>query len=294
MSGHVRHPAPVNQFYRLDRATPTSPYTKTTRWNHIHTNSKGQLVNWDGLLCMASEGAVLLDAHTDGAHHYSPGQIHDHQHDNLGGIGVNDVAVAALSLGGWTIPTPAAYNRYDVLNAVRARRHVAIGVDYNVVPYAYQLQHPGDFDNALGIDDIRDSDGWLYVYDSLGTNPRWMPQSAVFPAAEALALRVRGTKQSLFVAVSKARAALVVPTAYRAVIYPAAGYKVREFAVYTVSGSKIVHRDWETTAGSSYDCTSPTTLLWPSHNPPTSIKVVKLKSGQYAEKYVSASFARAI
>lgn len=294
MTGHVRHPAPVNQFARLDRATPTSPYVKTTPWNHVHTNSNGALIDWDGLLCMAAEGAVLLDAHTDGAHHYSPGQIHDHQHDNLGGIGVNDVAVAALNLGGWGIPTPAEYNRYDVLNAVRARRHVAIGVDYRVVPYAYQLQHPGNFDHALGIDDIRDSDGWLLVYDSLGANPRWVPQSAVFPAAEALAMRVRGTKQSLFVGLSKARAALVVPTTYRAVIYPVDGYRIREFAVYTVSGGKIVHREWERTAGSSYACTSPTTLPWPSHNPPTSIRVVKLKAGKYEGKYVSANFARSV
>lgn len=205
MTDHVRHPAPVNQFSRLDRDSPTAPWVKTTPWNHTHTNAAGQLIDWDGYLCMASEGAVMADAATGGRLHYSPGQVHDHQHDNMGGIGIDDVKVALDSLAGIQVLTPGDFNWPETIAAVRARRHVGIGVDYRKVPEQFQLQQPGNFDHALGIDDYRDSDGWILVYDSLGTHPRWQPQNSVRAAAEGLAARVRGTSGSLFVGLTGIR-----------------------------------------------------------------------------------------
>lgn len=202
---HVRHPSQVNQFNRLDRDTPTSPPRKGKPWNHVHADAKGNVIDWDGFLCMAAEGAVLANAATGGRLLYAPGQVHDRQHDNLGGIGVNDVKDALWSLAKIEVLTPAGLSWTETISEVRARRHVAIGVDYRRVPASAQLQHPGNFDHALGIDDYRDSDAWILVYDSLGTTPHWRPQSAVRYAAEALAARVRNTTGSLFVGLSGVR-----------------------------------------------------------------------------------------
>ncbi len=203
----VYRPAPVSQFYQLDRDTPTSPYAKTVRWNHIHPNANGVVVNWDSYLCMAGEGAVALDAHTQGQYRFSPGSIHDRQSDKLGGIGVDDVADAFATVG-QTLLTPDYYDWADTLAAVKARRHVAIGVDYGKVPYEYQAQKGGDFSHAMGIDEYRASDGRILVFDTLATNPRWMPQSAIRPAAEALALQERGNAGRLFVGLTRQRPAL--------------------------------------------------------------------------------------
>ncbi len=200
-------PAPVNQFYQLDRDTPTSPYVKTNRWNHIHANASGNVSNWDPYLCMAGEGAVALDAHTQGRYRFSPGSIHDRQSDRLGGIGVDDVADAFATVG-QTLLTPDYYSWADTLTAVKGRRHVAIGVDYGKVPYEYQSQKGGDFSHALGIDEYRSSDSRVLVYDTLATNPRWWPQSAIRPAAEALALQERGNAGRLFVGLTMQRPAI--------------------------------------------------------------------------------------
>lgn len=213
----IYHPAPLNQFYQLDRDTPTSPYVKTTRWNHIHPNANGVIVNWDPYLCMAGEGAVALDAHTQGRYQFSPGSMHDRQSDKLGGIGVDDVADAFATVG-QTLLTPDYYDWNDVMAAVKARRHVVIGVDYGKVPYDYQSQKGGDFSHAMGIDDYRSSDGRILVYDTLATNSRWMPQSAIRPAAEALALQGRGSSGRLFVGLTAQRPLLVAEVRYRVVI----------------------------------------------------------------------------
>lgn len=214
-TSHVRHPVPVNQFYRLDYDEVAKRYVKTTRWNHAHPNANGVLTYWDGFLCMAGEGAVALDAHTGGAIRSTPGAIHDRQSDNLGGIGVDDVA-DAFATHGQTLLTPDNVSRYDVIAYLRERRHVAIGVDYGSLPYELRLQQPGDFDHAIGLDDL--SGDQVFRYDTLDTNPRWKPLEAYLDAAEALALRVRGTKGRLFVGVTRVRPALTAIVEYRVVI----------------------------------------------------------------------------
>jgi len=200
MTDHVRHPAPLNQFYKLDYDDVAHRWVKTT------TQWPG---SFNSVNCMATAGAVAIDAHTGGVIRSNPPQIRAGQDDQSGGIGVNDVDVAWHRLWGRDLLTPAGFSWADVMHAVKTeRRHVAIGVDYAKVPYAYQLQKGGTFDHALNIDDIRDTDGAILRYDSLGTNPAWVPQSAVRPAAEALALRARGTAGSLFVGLTASRPAV--------------------------------------------------------------------------------------
>lgn len=204
LGGNVRHPAPVNQFNRLVYNETTKRFEKGLAWNHVHANSRGNVIDWDGYLCMATEGAVAIDAHTGGKTRSSPGQIHDAQSDRDGGIGVDDVEDAWRNLWGADLIVPADYSWADLISAVRARRHVVLGVDYRSVPDVWKGQLPGDFDHAVGIDDIR-SNGDILVYDSLKTMPVWMPQSAMRDAAEDLAGRVRGNRGALFCGLTAAR-----------------------------------------------------------------------------------------
>lgn len=202
----IRHPAPENQFYRLEYDETTKAYVKRTRWNHIHADDAGAVINWDSRLCMATEGAVAIDAHTGGRVRSTPGQIHDGQTDMSGGIGIDDVGRAWAKLWGAELLQPDDFNFADTVAAVAARRHALIAVDYSKLPYAYQIQKVGTkpFDHALGLDDVNAA-GDLYVYDSLGTGPRWIPQTAIRPAMEAIAVRVRGTTQRLFVGLTAMR-----------------------------------------------------------------------------------------
>jgi hypothetical protein len=215
----VHHPAPINQFYKLDYDEVHKRYVKTTRWNHIHADAAGRVINWDSKLCMAGGGAVNLDAHTGGTKRTSPGRIHDFQFDMSGGIGVDDVKVSWDR--GWNeaLYTPDWFNWADTIYQVRARRRACeVAVDYGRIPYEYQQQKGGDFPHALVIEDYRSTDSRIKVYDTLGTNPIWMPQNAVRYAAEAIAISERGTRERLFVAFTRVRPLLDTVQLYRAVM----------------------------------------------------------------------------
>lgn len=277
---NMYHPAIENQFYRLDRDSPTSPWVKTTRWNHTHADSAGHVINWDSKLCMATVGAVVLDAQSGGLKRTSPGGVHDHQFDMSGGIGVDDVD---LSLNrGWNedLYIPDGFDRSDTLYAIKHRRATLIGVDYGVVPSDYQSQKGGDFPHALVLEDWRASDSRIKVYDSLATNPRWWPQSAVWPAAEALAMQERGTKGRLFVAFTKIRPLLDANATVRVSIQPKKGYhgypNTRDFGIYTVVNGIITKRVGTTTGGFSANADHRDVYRWPGHS---SQELVHITSG---------------
>lgn len=214
---NIYHPQPINQFNRLVyNASVTTAHVKGTAWNDVINGH-----DFDSEDCMASEGAVALDAHTGGAIRTSPHIIRYYGGDYSGGIGVDDVDKAWNDHFNRDLLTPAGYGWADLMSAVRARRHVIVGVNYGKVPYAYQVQKGGTFDHAIGIDDYRSSDGAILRYDSLDTKAVWVPQSAIRPAAEALALRIRGTAGSLFVGLTAIRPLLGTTTHYSAkVIHP--------------------------------------------------------------------------
>jgi hypothetical protein len=200
----IHHPAPINQFCRLEYDEVHKTYVKTTRWNDIVNGH-----NFDGENCMAAEGAVALDAHTQGKTRTSPAGIRNYQDDFSGGIGVDDVQTAWARHFGQTLLTPRDFDWNDVMYAIRAEhRHVALGADYRFVPDAYKRQLPGNFDHALGVDDYRSSDGAILIYDSLSTASHWQPQSSVKAAVEALALRVRGSRAQLFAGLTAKRPVL--------------------------------------------------------------------------------------
>lgn len=289
-TSHVAHPGPINQFYRLDKASPTSPWVKTTPWNHTHRDANGVMRDWDGYLCMAAGGGVLADASTGGRVRYSPGQVHDAQNDNLGGIGVDDVKLALKRLGGIDVFIPANTSFDDMVARVHLeRRHALFGVDYRHIPYSVQLQHPGNFDHAMNLDDV---DGqWGLFYDSLGTHPIWRLLSDVKPGAEALALRERGTRGSLFASFSPSRPAL--STGKFEVVLPSIFfiYDVRGYTVGTGGGQVIGRRhSYRRGAGSPVPVTPPpsrstTSGIYPSR------RLVQITKGIYANRYIAASYA---
>jgi hypothetical protein len=197
----IYHPQPINQFNRLVYdPNVLAAHTKGTAWNDVIAGH-----DFDSENCMASEGAVALDAHTGGAIRTSPTVIRQYGGDYSGGMGVDDVDKAWNDHFNRDLLTPADYSWADVIAAVKARRHVIIGVNYSDVPYTYQVQKGGRFDHAIGIDDFRSTDGYVLRYDSLDVKALWVPQSAYKAAAEALAKRVRGTTGSLFVGLTAVR-----------------------------------------------------------------------------------------
>lgn len=280
---HVRGPAPINQFYRLDRDTPTSPWRKTTRWNHTHPNAKGIVTAWDGLLCMAGEGAVALDAHTGGTTRSTPGSIHDRQGDQLGGIGVDDVA-AAFRTYGQTLLIPDKVSRYDLGDLIDERRHCAVAIDYRELPYADRVQKPGLFDHAIGFDDR--SGDQLFRNDTLDTDGRWRNLAGYLHAAEALALRIRGTKGSLFVGVTRIRPAL--SQVYHVVIHPPAGTRYQKFGIYIVRDGRVVGTEVHRTEGFSATAENRQTLPWGVH---PRQDLVQLTSSKRSGQWVRATWA---
>jgi hypothetical protein len=293
----IHHPAPVNQFYRLDYDEVAKRFVKTSRWNHRHPNAKGVMTEWDGVLCMAGEGAVCLDAHTLGADHSTPGGIHDAQDDNMGGIGVTDVDVAWHRRFGQDLLTPDGYDRNDVLNAIRAqRRHVILGVDYGAVPYAERVQKDGDFDHAIGLEDWRSSDGHLLRYDTLDANPKWVPGSTYWAAAEALALRVRGTKSRLFVGLSRIRP-LIVPDTVTIVVHPEKGTKgypaLRYFGVYTVVNG-VVQPPVQVARTGGFTATGDSRAFYPypGHSRQELVRITGPKTNRFVGKYVRAAYVK--
>lgn len=283
----VHHPAPINQFYRLDYDEVHKTYVKTTRWNNVVNGH-----NFDAENCMAAAGAVALDAHTGGRKRTSPAGIRNYQDDFSGGIGVDDVQDAWWRHFGETLYVPSGQSFSEVVAAVKARRHAVIGVVYNVMPDAYQAQLPGNFDHALNIDDVQ-SDGDLLVYDSLRTKPIWMPQSAVRAAAESLALRARGTAGSLFVGYTAVRP-LIKPVAYHALL-PAGTFFVYDAKGYVsgTGGGTILDRTPETRGEGWVPCTPVPQRVsdWPDH---VDRKIVRVTKGIYEGRYLSASYAQPI
>jgi len=212
----IYHPKPMNQFYRLEYDEVHKTYVKTTRWNNIINGH-----NFDSENCMATQGAIALDAHTQGKTRTTPAGIRNYQDDLSGGIGVDDVQTAWKRHFGQTLLTPADFDWADVVYAVRAEhRYVVLGVDYRFVPDSYKRQLPGNFDHALGLDDFRTTDSGISVSDSLSTAFHWQPQSSVRTAAEALALRTRGSKAKLFVGLTAKRPLIgAAPVKFRAAIF---------------------------------------------------------------------------
>jgi hypothetical protein len=270
----VHHPAPLNQFYRLDYDEVRKAWVKTVRWNHRHNNANGVMTNWDAFLCMADQGAEMLDAHTAGAKRASPGQVHDHQDDQLGGIGVDDVKTALAR--GWneTISTPLNFSWDDCMDALAERHYIILAVDYSKVPDEFAKQPAHDFAHAIGLSAIRD-DGSNFRYDSLDTRAVWVPQRAFRTAAEAMAIQNGRSRNSLFVALSRARPIVTSGDVFKVVVHPEKGTKgypsFRYFGLYTVSGNTITKAEVLRTGGFSgtadqFGADRNGTFAWPGHS----------------------------
>jgi hypothetical protein len=291
-TSHVEHPDPINQFFHLAQDTPGGPWRKTTPWNDVILGH-----DFDAEDCMAAQGVVMIDAHTGGRIHSTAHDVRLASGDTKGGIGVDDVQRAAMRLYGLSILTPADYSWADTIHSIRSeRRHVGVGVQYNVMPDSVQYQLPGIFPHAIGLDDYRDSDGYLLVYDSLGTGPVWRPQSAVRAAAEKLATENGRSAGQLFAMVSASRPALDT-TVYRADLPDYA------FWVYTTDnrpfsdtrgvrydGTITGRKDYVRGGGSSVPVLPPTGhfYAWPGH---TSRRLVQITKGIYDGRFVQAGYA---
>lgn len=288
---NIHHPSPVNQFYRLEKDSPTGPWVKAERWNHRHVIN-GIIRNFDGVLCMAAAGAVALDAHTGGAFRTSPGRLHDFQDDRSGGIGVTDVRLAWSRGWGKTLYVPDFYDWNDLMYAVKVqRRHAIIGVDYRQVPYDLQVQKNGDFDHAINVDDFRGSDSRILRYDSLDTKAVWTPQSGYRAAAEALALRVRGSRGRLFVGLTAPRPLL--GTTWHAVVQRGGGSFVRYFVSGTGANSRVTNSTREhTNTGFDVRCTAPVPVLRKSADIKVPLVQIINPGRGYDQWWISDDWAR--
>lgn len=287
---NVHHPAPINQFYRLDYDEIRKAYVKTSRWNHQHLIN-GRYINYDGVLCMATAGAVALDAHTGGRIRVSPGQIHDHQGDLSGGIGVDDVQKSWANGWSQTLLTPANYGWDDIMQVVKVqRRNVVLGLDYEDVPYDYQVQKGGTFDHAINVDDYRGTDGRILRYDSLDTKAVWTPQSAYRKAAETLALRVRGNRGQLFCGLTAVRPLISVDS-WNVSVHPQKGTpgypSNRYFGLYTVVNDIVTSVITRRTGGFSATADLRNFYTYPGHSRQ---ELVRLTSGFLKGKYVRAGY----
>lgn len=203
-----RTPQEINQFNRLIETAP-GQFIRGSRWNNIRFVN-GHNHNFDAENCMAGGGAVMIDAHTNGRITSSPPQIRNAQYDFSGGIGLEDVAIAWKRLWDETLLIPKGLDWNEMLVYARSGRFIGLAVDYDYVPREFQEQKGGSFDHWLGIGSVY-ADGALLRYDTLGLAARKVPQYAVRAAAEAYALRVRGTKASLVIGMTNVQAPLPVP-----------------------------------------------------------------------------------
>ena len=258
-------PDMMNQFYRLTHVSGpkgTGYYTAGDNWDNYHRNpSTGRLEDYDSRNCTATMGAVLRDAHTGGISRSSPVQIRNHQGDWAGGIGWDDVNDAWWDIWGERLTIPSAADWYDVLAWLKQGRHVGIQGDYDQVPYAYQAQKGGTFDHAFSLGGYNPSNGQVLLFDPLARKAQWVPQYAIRPAAEKLALAQRGTRSRLFVMITQ-----VMPTprppqtsGWRASVQPIGSQKRRSYWRYILdrSATYIVDREAHETGGWSARCTAP-------------------------------------
>lgn len=282
MTTGLHHPDPSDQFYRL--SWTGSRWVKTTRWNNVIGGH-----NFDGENCTPTEATVLYNA--EGLGHASPGFFRAAAGDHSGGMNINQIASVFRSRFGRTILVPAGYGWLDLLQTLkRDHRHISLGVDYGLIPYAYQIQKGGSFAHQLGIDDIR-ADGSILLYDPLGTAARWVPQSAVRGAAEHIARRFRGTSGSLFVGLGRRRsaAATTAVARYKAVV---PGPDTAFFEYHLANGvirAQPFGRTGARTGGFSASCTAPRIYSWPSLG--RRVSLVKLTSGARKDHYIEAKFA---
>lgn len=191
----VVQPDLVNQFRRLIQTGPTT-YALGTEWNNVKYG-----VDWDSANCMAAMGAVAASAQTGGTRHFAPADIRNHQDDFAGGIGHDDVQTAFARLG---LPAfdDAVTDWATSMRKVREDRFVWWAVQYAKVPRPVQAQKGGTFDHALGGFHMF-ADGTFLLYDPLAKSLQRVEQSAVRPAAEAIALRERGDARELFVGATR-------------------------------------------------------------------------------------------
>jgi hypothetical protein len=205
----IRQPVPLNQFWRLTKDPGSGLYVRTaTRWNN-RVNGH----NFDSENCMATIGAIGLDAHTDGRKTATPITIRNNQSDFSGGIGVDDVADAWRNEYNEALLVPDGFSYIDIRYQVgTARRFAIIGGDYDQVSFEEQCQKGGTFDHALGLQEYNPETDMFLTYDSLCANPHWIPGAQIRAFGDKLALRARGTRESWFVGLTKPRAALVVVT----------------------------------------------------------------------------------
>lgn len=198
----VRAPDPLNQFYRL--TWNGTSWVKSTRWG----------TRFDSTNCMATQGALAIDAHTGGKIRSTPPIIRSAQGDQYGGIGVDDVQQAWQRLWGELFLTPAGFNFADTINAVRQGRYVVVAMDYGQLSEVHKCQAGGRFGHAMGLNDIR-ADGQIGYFDSLCTHKRYMPQYQMRRAMERTALISGRNVENLFIGLTRVRPEMAVQVTYR-------------------------------------------------------------------------------
>ena len=298
-------PDPINQFNRLARVSGpkgTGSYVFGDPWNNVHENPQtGKIEDYDGRNCTAAVGATLRDSHTMGKSRSNPSQIRNHQNDFAGGIGWDDVNTAWRDIWNEELGFPQFFDWLDVLTALREHRDVGIQGDHGLVPWQYQTQKGGNFDHAFSLHGYRSSDGRVLFWDPLAKHLVWVPQYAIRPAAEKLALEQRGSKGRLFVAYTRVLSTPTAPVIHGwvASVHPIGHLPTRTYWQYVLSGDGrfIVDRISRETGGFSAECTAP--IYRPVHPAAKGKKgmdkagydIVKLQTGAYHDRFIAAGYA---
>lgn len=132
-----------------------------------------------GLNCMAASGAMALDAYSGGAIRVGQAGIRSHQSDQVGGIGLNDVAQAWKFYG-----QTFTYSYVRSWSAIRTRllagQGVVIDLTYGKLPVNWRSPNDRTFTGAHAFYLQRlSSSGSIVVDDPLRTSSAEIPESVV-------------------------------------------------------------------------------------------------------------------
>jgi hypothetical protein len=181
-----RRPLRRNQFYK---SNPDGSIG-ATRWGTL----------FDGVNCNMAVGAMLADDHTNGKVAVSPPEMRRWSGDTSGGTNLNDLATAWRHFG-LQLSVPIGVDFDEMVGLLRAGHAVDWQLDYTPIGGgAHSCQRGGTFGHAMM--GIEESGNDLIGWDPLCRDWKRYPKPLIRDALERFALRARGTRSSLLIAIS--------------------------------------------------------------------------------------------
>lgn len=181
-----RRPLRRNQFYR----NAADGSVGTTRWGTL----------FDGLNCNLAVGAMLADDQTNGRVAVTPPEMRRWSGDTSGGTNLSNLSTAWRHFG-LELAIPMGIDFDEMVGLLRAGHAVNWQLDYTPIGGGpHTCQRGGSFGHAMmGLEDAgNDLIGW----DPLCRDFKRYPKTLIKDALERFAVKARGTKTSLVIAMS--------------------------------------------------------------------------------------------